>query len=89
LRDRQQRHARIDHGVAIAKLRRDIDLRRDPRQLLAPGLHELDLLLRVGQECDLTRISISDDDLTLESVVRWTADHGGRFVLVGALKILK
>jgi DNA repair photolyase len=30
---------------------------------------------------------ISDDDITLESVVRWTADHGGRFVLVGALTL--
>ena len=30
---------------------------------------------------------ISDDDATLESVVRWTADHGGRFVLVGALTL--
>jgi DNA repair photolyase len=30
---------------------------------------------------------LSDDDATLESVVRWTADHGGRFVLVGALTL--
>jgi len=30
---------------------------------------------------------ISDDDATLESVVRWTAEHGGRFVLVGALTL--
>ena len=30
---------------------------------------------------------ISDDDATLESVVRWTADHGGQFVLVGALTL--
>ncbi len=30
---------------------------------------------------------ISDDDATLESVVRWTADHGGRFVLAGALTL--
>ena len=30
---------------------------------------------------------ISDDDATLESVVHWTAEHGGRFVLVGALTL--
>ncbi len=30
---------------------------------------------------------ISDDDATLESVVRWTADHGGRFVLAGSLTL--
>jgi DNA repair photolyase len=30
---------------------------------------------------------LSDDDATLESVVRWTAEHGGRFVLVGALTL--
>jgi len=30
---------------------------------------------------------ISDDDATLESVVRWTADHGGQFVLAGALTL--
>jgi DNA repair photolyase len=30
---------------------------------------------------------LSDDDATLESVVRWTADHGGRFVLTGALTL--
>ena len=30
---------------------------------------------------------ISDDDATLESVVRWTAEHGGRFVLAGTLTL--
>jgi DNA repair photolyase len=30
---------------------------------------------------------ISDDDATLESVVRWTAEHGGRFVLTGTLTL--
>jgi hypothetical protein len=30
---------------------------------------------------------ISDDEVTLESVVRWTAEHGGRFVLAGALTL--
>ncbi len=30
---------------------------------------------------------ISDDDATLESVVKWTADHGGRFVLAGSLTL--
>jgi DNA repair photolyase len=30
---------------------------------------------------------LSDDDATLESVVRWTAEHGGRFVLAGTLTL--
>ncbi len=30
---------------------------------------------------------ISDDDATLESVVKWTAEHGGRFVLAGTLTL--
>jgi DNA repair photolyase len=30
---------------------------------------------------------ISDDAATLESVVRWTADHGGQFVLAGYLTL--
>jgi DNA repair photolyase len=30
---------------------------------------------------------LSDDDATLESVIRWTADHGGRFVLAGGLTL--
>lgn len=30
---------------------------------------------------------ISDDDETLRSVVQWTADHGGRFVLAGGLTL--
>ena len=30
---------------------------------------------------------LSDDDGTLEDVVRWTADHGGRFVLCGGLTL--
>ncbi|MBN1178401.1 MAG: hypothetical protein JXD18_04265 [Anaerolineae bacterium] len=30
---------------------------------------------------------LCDDDATLESVVRWTADHGGRFVLAGGLTL--
>jgi DNA repair photolyase len=30
---------------------------------------------------------ISDEDATLESVVRWTAEHGGRFVLAGTLTL--
>jgi len=37
----------------------------DPRQLPAPRLHELDLLLRIGQECDLARVRVDDDDLAL------------------------
>lgn len=28
---------------------------------------------------------LCDDEKTLESIVRWTADHGGRFVLAGSL----
>jgi len=30
---------------------------------------------------------ISDDDATLESVVKWTAEHGGRFVLAGSMTL--
>jgi len=30
---------------------------------------------------------LCDDDTNLENVVRWTADHGGRFVLVGGLTL--
>jgi DNA repair photolyase len=30
---------------------------------------------------------ISDDDATLESVVKWTAEHGGQFVLAGSLTL--
>ncbi|MBN1317278.1 MAG: hypothetical protein JXA42_17480 [Anaerolineales bacterium] len=30
---------------------------------------------------------ISDDDQTLRSVVQWTADHGGKFVLAGGLTL--
>ena len=30
---------------------------------------------------------ISDDDATLESVVAWTAEHGGRFVLAGSMTL--
>ncbi len=30
---------------------------------------------------------ISDDEATLESVIRWTADHGGKFVLAGSLTL--
>lgn len=30
---------------------------------------------------------LCDDDANLESVVRWTADHGGSFVLVGGLTL--
>lgn len=30
---------------------------------------------------------LSDDEASLESVVRWTAEHGGRFVLAGALTL--
>ncbi len=30
---------------------------------------------------------ISDDDATLELVVKWTAEHGGRFVLAGTLTL--
>jgi DNA repair photolyase len=31
--------------------------------------------------------SLCDDEATLESVVRWTAEHGGRFVLFGGLTL--
>ena len=30
---------------------------------------------------------LCDDDATLESVIRWTADHGGQFVLAGGLTL--
>jgi len=30
---------------------------------------------------------VSDDEATLESVIRWTANHGGRFVLAGSLTL--
>jgi DNA repair photolyase len=30
---------------------------------------------------------ISDDPITLESIIRWTADHGGKFVLAGYLTL--
>jgi DNA repair photolyase len=30
---------------------------------------------------------VSDDDVTLDDVVRWTADHGGEFVLAGGLTL--
>ncbi len=30
---------------------------------------------------------LSDDDVTLEDVVRWTAGHGGKFVLAGGLTL--
>ena len=30
---------------------------------------------------------ISDDEVTLESVIRWTKDHGGMFVLAGSLTL--
>ncbi len=30
---------------------------------------------------------VADDETTLEAVVRWTADHGGKFVLAGSLTL--
>ena len=30
---------------------------------------------------------LCDDDVNLEAVVRWTADHGGKFVLLGGLTL--
>jgi DNA repair photolyase len=30
---------------------------------------------------------VSDDDATLDDVVRWTADHGGKFILAGGLTL--